>query len=80
MKVFLPVIANLLLPGAGYLILQKRVTFGLLVLASTISGYLVTFLEQMPNPVTPVGKMLCLLTLVLFSMAFAYDAYQLAKE
>lgn len=79
-------LANALIPGTGYLILQERVVFGSLLLAGTLSMIVLAFVEPAFIPstqlisTTPAGKGLEVLWYALFTAAYAYDGYALAVK
>ena len=72
---------NFFLPGLGYIVLQKRVVFGWLLLIGDIFHLVWSFSapEQTVPPWAAVDWFNAAGGLLIMS-AFAYDAYQLAKE
>ncbi len=78
-------IANAVFPGIGYIILQKRIVFGWLLLSATIIGNIWEFLPSTQGAsvvwgYNPLTTGLSISGFALMSVAFAYDAYKLAKE
>lgn len=79
-------IANALIPGAGYLIIQERVTFGALLLAGNIALVVLMAAEPAFSPTgffqstTAFGQAVEVLWYGLFAAAFAYDGYRIAQE
>lgn len=73
-------LANLIIPGLGYLIVQRRVVFGWLLLAGSVLGIAWSFLYPMPPFAEATEFLLCTTAYALTAVAFAYDAYQEAKH
>lgn len=78
-------IANVLLPGLGYILLGKRKIFGfLLVLNSLITwAWLIIYPQtETPGMWGPLefNSLLGIVAVALLAAAFAYDAYTLAKK
>ena len=79
-------IVNAIVPGLGYVILGKRIVFGWLLLAGSISVAILAFIEPafMPTSMfvstSVIGKALETLWYVFFILAYGYDAYDLARE
>ena len=84
MNPYLIGVVNVFLPGLGYIILQKRLVFGWLLLISTVSYIGANFYfpatDQFFFSTDPMGKFLEVVALVTGALAFGYDAYTLAKE
>ncbi len=79
MKAWLVAIANALFPGIGYVILQKRIIFGWLLLPGSALAWYIAF--TIPAPETSAATaFVFLVSSVLSSLAFGYDAYTAAKE
>ncbi|MEM3372658.1 MAG: hypothetical protein QXF76_00375 [Candidatus Anstonellales archaeon] len=78
-KMILSVFLNFFIPGSGYLVLQKRLLFGILILASQLLLliYYFTNEEEYKKIFTDI---LYLLSVFIAAFAFAYDAYELAKR
>lgn len=71
-------VLNLVITGAGYIYVGKRVSFGALLLVADLFAYYWMFTD-------PVGQKLMengLITIagLLYLFAFAYDAYKDAKS
>ena len=83
-KPIVQAIINFILPGLSYLLLQKRVTFGWLILVSSIAWYAVMFVEPANSSMfiaaTPLGNFLVAIGVLSTAIALSYDAYTLAKE
>lgn len=66
------------MPGLGYVVLQKKIVFGWLIMLSSILydvyGFIVPMTEFSNKQIIGV------VAGILMNIAFAYDAYQLAKE
>jgi uncharacterized membrane protein HdeD (DUF308 family) len=78
-------IINAIFPGLAYLMLRKREKFGLLLVISGVAGLMYGFVEpavwNMPTlGSTPLSVTLGLIALVTAPFAFAFDAYDLAKN
>jgi len=76
-------ILNAILPGFGYLILQKRIGFGVLILAYSVLSYINAFAFPIPQGITArvtLFDVFDVTAILLFFIAFGYDAYRLAKE
>lgn len=73
---WLAAILNLLIPGLGYLYLRVRTLFASLLLISDVIGVLTVFI----NPVDIQLSPLMWLSLVLYEIGFAIDAYNEAKK
>jgi hypothetical protein len=86
MNPFAVAIVNAIAPGLGYLLIKERVVFGALVLTSTVLLGIVMFTDPSQAfatvlvAVTPTGRMLEGLSYGLGMLAFAYDAYELARR
>ena len=76
-KPWVAVLLNLILPGLAYLYLDKRRIFGYLLISSFIIAFIDGFVF---NPKFPPFTILTWVMTILFYLAFAYDAYSLAKE
>ena len=83
MKVWFVVIANILVPGAGYVILGKRKIFGWLLFVSTLVCEVRLFVDPLPDVYiygsTSLSIAFGIVAMALGAAAFGYDAYQLAK-
>jgi len=83
-KPLVQAIINLILPGLSYLLLKKRVTFGWLILISSIAWYATMFVEPQNSTLfvaaTPLGNLLVGIGVLSAAIALSYDAYVLAKE
>ena len=77
-------IVNFFLPGLGYLMIGRRVTFGWLVLISTIALWVYSFAYPMSLPpfelLSGSEALLSFIATFFLGYAFAYDAYQEAKH
>ncbi len=74
-------ISNFILPGLGYIYLKKRLNFGIILLISQILIYLSVYVFPLAEiPPLDTGSYLAALSLLLFHLAFAYDAYNEAKR
>lgn len=79
-------LANALIPGTGYLIIQERIVFGALLLAGNLALLVLMAVEPTAAPagflesVTPLGKGIEMLWYALFAAAFAYDGYVIARD
>jgi hypothetical protein len=79
-------LANALIPGTGYLIIQERIVFGSLLLAGNIALLVLMAVEPSVAPAgflqseSGFGMGIELLWYGLFAAAFAYDGYVIAKE
>jgi len=77
---YLAAVFNFVLPGLGYVHLQKRLAFGWLMLTASILGNLLAFTgPQSTDPLTTYDWLAFGVTFIA-SFAFAYDAYQLGSE
>lgn len=77
-------IVNAMIPGLGYLILKERIVFGWLIFLSFLLLIPLLFIEPIYTnlffAVTPMGQALEGLMIVLATIAFGYDAYDLARR
>lgn len=79
-------IVNAIIPGAGYIAIRSRRIFGILLLIGTVLWVSYPFVEPVPPTnglfysTTLVGKTIEAFTILLFTFAFGYDAYQEAKR
>lgn len=80
MKVWFPVLANIIFPGAGYIILGKRKHFGYILFASSIVSITALIVQPPEAFSSPLAALAGMTALALYVCAFGYDAYQLAKE
>lgn len=84
MKVWFVVIANILVPGAGYVILGKRKAFGWLLFVSALIGEIRLYVDPLPDIYiwgsTSLSIFFGIVALILGAAAFGYDAYKLAKD
>ncbi|HVW82732.1 MAG TPA: hypothetical protein VHC68_02190 [Candidatus Paceibacterota bacterium] len=77
-------IANYILPGLGYVLLGRRVGFGLLMMLGCAVQVAQLYFGPLPYIVTygssPLVIILGFSAIFIIEIAFAYDAYRLAKE
>jgi hypothetical protein len=79
-------LANALIPGTGYLIIQERIVFGSLLLAGNIALLVLMVVEPSVAPASflqsqsGLGMGIEALWYGLFAAAFAYDGYAIAWE
>jgi phosphotransferase system glucose/maltose/N-acetylglucosamine-specific IIC component len=78
-------IINALLPGLGYLLLGQRKVFGGILFSGVVCSLLIMVVEPSSLYIwllttTPLGNVLEVASYTLFTIAFGYDAYALAKE
>ena len=79
-------ILNAVLPGLGYLIIRERTVFASLMLLGLLLFSVVTFTDPSPafSPLflstTVLGRFLEGISYTLISIAFGYDAYDMAKR
>ncbi len=66
-----------IIPGLGYLYLGKRRIFAILLLLTTLLGMLFSYLGFLKEvPITPLYG----ISLIIYFIAYVYDAYEEAKE
>ncbi len=84
MNIWFVVAANILVPGAGYVILGKRKTFGWLLFASSLIAEIRLYVDPLPDVYiygsNPWSIAFGIAAIFLGAAAFGYDAYKLAKE
>jgi hypothetical protein len=77
-------IANVLFPGLGYVLLRKRMGFGLLVMLGVAIQFVQLYIDPLPYIIaygsTYFSATLGILVIIILEVALAYDAYTLAKE
>lgn len=74
-------IANAVLPGLGYILIQRRTVFGWWLLAGSLVGWVWTIKFPIPEEFFMGESMLwCAAAYLLTMVAFAYDAYTEAKH
>ena len=77
-------IANYIFPGLGYVLLGKRTTFGWLVMLCVAVQALQLYIDPYPYIVayatSEFSLALAILAIFILEIAFAYDAYVLARE
>ncbi|MCX8166590.1 MAG: hypothetical protein N3E37_01940 [Candidatus Micrarchaeota archaeon] len=71
--------ANFWIPGSGYLILQKRLVFGVIMLASQLLGLIFYFTDELVYS-RATNNILFVISVLLLGLAFAYDAYELGTS
>ncbi|MBU1726354.1 MAG: hypothetical protein KJ880_01830 [Candidatus Omnitrophica bacterium] len=76
---WLAAVLNILVNGLGYIYIGKRKAFGLLLMLAQISTC-VWVLKSQPASVYLFRDFWISLSGILYSAAFAFDAYKLAKE
>ncbi len=72
---WMAVVLNVVLTGSGYLYLGKRKLFGILVLLSSIVGYVGAYNIHFENLSSP-ELILLLVSGILYWAAFGFDAYK----
>jgi hypothetical protein len=76
-------LANYFFPGLGYILLGQRVLFGYIVMSAAVIQMAQLIVEPLPYIVTygstPIVVALGFLAIFVLQLAFACDAYQLAK-
>ena len=80
---------NALIPGLGYVIVRKKVIFGWMLLAGTITYFIAGAAESIYAPDSPmtflisttvVAKVFEGTAILCYAIAFGYDAYREAKN
>jgi len=66
--------------GAGYIILGKKTRFGIILLVARVLWLAAGVLSSSLVPTEGLGSWLASLAVFVFSLALAYDAYELARE
>lgn len=74
---WLAMILNIVLPGAGYLYVGKRMIFGGLLLGATISGFM---WGPSDEAISIISNQWVITSGLLTYIAFAFDAYMEAKN
>lgn len=77
-------IVNAIAPGAGYLMIGRRVAFGALMLVSTIAlminGVFISDQTSFFLSTETAGKVFEAIAMAATALAFGYDAYVLARK
>ena len=77
-------IANYTFPGLGYILLGKRMLFGVLMMTCVAVQAIQMYIDPYPYVIayatTTFSLFLALFSIFMFQIAFAYDAYRLAKD
>jgi hypothetical protein len=76
---WLAAILNLLFNGVGYIYNGKRIIFGILILVPYLLSHVVDGSQILAN-MSPETTAIAVLSLIMTSSAFAYDAFQEAKK
>lgn len=81
MHPIVPALANFFIHGLGYLLIRRRVVFGVMVLIGSVLGWVWSTRHPLPDEFF-VGEslLLCVAVYLILSIAFAYDAYTEAKR
>ena len=86
MSPWIPAVANFFLPGTGYILLGKKPVFAWLLIVGCILWVIWCFTDPLWNfwlwPTQGISSKITLglIATIIVNLAFAYDAYQLAKE
>jgi uncharacterized membrane-anchored protein YitT (DUF2179 family) len=75
---WLAAVLNILLAGLGYLYIGKRKTFGILLIIAEVFNFVWIFTN--PAVLAMFRNIWITVAGVLYTLAFAIDAYLLAKE
>ncbi|HEY4489130.1 MAG TPA: hypothetical protein VJA87_01470 [Candidatus Paceibacterota bacterium] len=79
-------VINAIFPGLGYVLIRERLVFGIGLLLAMVLFMFVSFTDPSPSfatvlfAVTPTGRLLESLAYLIAVLAFAYDAYDLARK
>ena len=81
-KPWLATLLNVIAPGAGYLYVGTRRTFGTLLIITVVAGYLSGILDTSSNQtsIQGIAGWINLAAVALGMIAFGYDAYQEALK